>query len=1328
MAIGPNAAKAPLLRDVIDIKTSISTSDYVLKLAEAVTAEGAERALRDYVVTERLLENYDEALSLIRAALDGHTSKAAYLHGSFGSGKSHFMAVLHALLRGDAAARSRAEFDPVLTRHEWLLAEGRKFLLVPYHMLGAKSLEQRVLGGYVSHVKALHPDAPTPQVYRTDALFADIRALRDRVGDAKFIEGLAGAVRQSDAVDDGDEWGDSFSWTGALLDAALTAEELDGDEENLNLVNPTTPAELRAKLVHDASTTWFPGFARNAAEDEHGFVSLDAGLAVIAEHARSLGYHGLILFLDELILWLANRIHDQRFVSREADKITNFVEGADSRRAIPIVSFIARQRDLRELVGQAVSGAAEMAIQDSLNLASGRFDKITLEDRNLPQIAQARLLRPKDAEAAAALDAAFARIKRVGPQVWDVLLGSDEGTTGADEASFRLTYPFSPAFMDTLVHISSALQRSRTGLKLMGQLLANHRDEATLDQLIPLGDLYPVIADGGDRPFVDSLKVEFQAADKLYRTKLRPHLLASYEIAEEDVERYRHRRESVTDQRLADRCKGFVGDNRLICTLLLSALAPGVPALRDLTIRRLGALNHGSVVSPIPGAEVGMIKAKVDEWASRFPEIKPTGTDVNPGVRLELAGVDVDSVLANANVNNNRSNRRSLAKRLLAEDLGLDLQERLVADELNLVWRGTNRTLEVVFGNVAERDDLPDHDFAPSQEGLWRLLIDLPYDEGEHRARDDAIRVQTLRETPGKQPLTVAWLPTHLSAARFQDFQRLVVIDYALADQRRFDAVYAQHLNADNRARARVLLEGQREALTKTVKAAFKQAYGLAEKKPGDVLVDFADHLAPLPEVPELRVSIGHSLHDAVRAVARTLLAHQFPAHPDLDPDGTGTAVKPADVRTVLGHVRAAVESGERQAEIPAKERTAMRRIAAPLKLGSQKEAYFRLSTHWPDHFALEAKSDGRRGDLSVVQLTEWLDRPEPMGLESLLANLVIAAYAEMDDRVWVRAGGLLDPAPELNAVKPQDALRAQPLPDEQVWEDAGRRHWDIFGEEPPRLRRGRLVGQFARRIAEQARVHQPHAADLVAQLERHAAALGLDGTDDAGRLAIARRARDLLDELRGLDRGPTGGSTAAKQLITAFAAFDLGEVPASRFGVSIKQAESVAAALAGGAWDMFELARNYGAPGEAALQELRGAAQADQRTRDLREVLREARRAVVAVIGRSQAAVGTPGADPTPPTRPVTQGGRAEPLTRPDRVSLTTTTSQPPIPTSHPNTGTGTDGAGAGAGTGRRAARREGGGRTTASRALAELRAELAELAAAEPDATIEISWRVVE
>lgn len=1288
----------PLLRDVIDIKESISTSDFVLQLSEATTPEGAERALRDYVVTERLLENFDEALGLIRAALDGHTSKAAYLHGSFGSGKSHFMAVLHALLSGAPAARARTDLDPVLTKHEWLGTEGKRFLLVPYHMLGAKALEQRILGGYVSHVKKLHPEALTPQVYRTDALFEDIRAMRSRMGDPAVIGGLTST--EGGVADVEDEWGEAFGWTSELLDTALAAEEVHEGGQALNLVSPSTPAELRARLVQDASTHLLPGFAKNAVEDEHGFVSLDAGLSVIAEHAKSLGYDGLILFMDELILWLATLIHDQKFVAREAGKITNFVEGGDARRAVPVISFIARQRDLRELVGEEISGAAESSIQDTLNLASGRFDKITLEDRNLPQVAHARLLRPKDEEAAALVDAEFEKTRRIRQEVWDTLLGSDRGAdgVGADEESFRLTYPFSPAFMDTLVHVSSALQRNRTGMKLMGQLLANHRAELRLGDLIPVGDLYPLITAGGDKPFTDSLKVVFEAADKLYRTKLRPYLIVTHNVSEEAIEQYAHRPDSVTDLELRNRVRQFTGDNRIVGTLLLSALAPSVPALSDLTIRRLSALNYGSVVAPIPGREYGILKNKVAEWAGRFPEIKETGTETNPGVRLELSGVDVDSVIANANVNDNPGNREALAKRLLVEDLVVD-QTQLI-NELHLTWRGTERSVEVVFGNVADEDALPDHDLMPQQDGHWRVVIDLPFDESEWGPREDAIRMQRLRERQGEPSRSVAWLPTHLSSQRYADFRRLVVIDKALSDSQRFDGQYAGHLSPDNRARAKGLLETQRESLLKNVRAAFKQAYGLADKKATDVELGFGDHLQSLREVEGLALSFGQSLRDGIRHIADKLLASQYPNHPNLDPDGNGTVVKSADVKKVFTHVRAAAEARDGRAEVPAPDRNLMRRVAAPLRLGQQKEAYFELSQYWADHFRQLAREQGVTGDLSLITLTDWTDRPSPRGLPGFLARLVVASFAESDDRVWVRAGMPLDPAPALNEIKDHDALRSQPLPSEEDWAAARQRFTAVFGEPAPALRRGRMVNQLARQIAQHAAVHLEAARELVTQLERHAGFLRLDETTEGGRLALARRSVELLQELT---RSAGQGAAGARKTVEVLAGFAFGEVGADRFGTSVKQARAVAQALDSASWTTLDLATSEGPEGEALLESLRNAARSDQRTNDLKEALARTQREVLALVKRNRAT-------PAPPPAPSAQ--------RPGDVPLDTPNSHPAVPEQKPSAGPSTAGR----------VKRAGGGRTTAAQAVAGLQAEIAELAASEPGAAIEISWRVVE
>ena len=46
----------------------------------------------------------------------------------------------------------------------------------------------------------------------------------------------------------------------------------------------------------------------------------------MSQHAKSLGYDAVILFLDELILWLASHAADLGFVSREGTKLVKLVE------------------------------------------------------------------------------------------------------------------------------------------------------------------------------------------------------------------------------------------------------------------------------------------------------------------------------------------------------------------------------------------------------------------------------------------------------------------------------------------------------------------------------------------------------------------------------------------------------------------------------------------------------------------------------------------------------------------------------------------------------------------------------------------------------------------------------------------------------------------------------------------------------------------------------------------------------------------------------------------------------------------------------------------
>ena len=141
----------------------------------------------------------------------------------------------------------------------------------------------------------------------------------------------------------------------------------------------------------------------------------DKGLSIISQHAAGLGYDALILFLDELILWLAMHVgRPGASCNQEAAKLTNLVEAQSVDRPIPIVSFVARQRDLRELIGEHVPGAERLNFGDSLGLPGG---PVRHDHPGGPQPAgdrrEAGAARCKDEAARQELDAAFEQAARI---------------------------------------------------------------------------------------------------------------------------------------------------------------------------------------------------------------------------------------------------------------------------------------------------------------------------------------------------------------------------------------------------------------------------------------------------------------------------------------------------------------------------------------------------------------------------------------------------------------------------------------------------------------------------------------------------------------------------------------------------------------------------------------------------------------------------------------------------------------------------------------------------------------------------------------------------
>ncbi len=417
--------------------------------------------------------------------------------------------------------------------------------------------------------------------------------------------------------------------------------------------------ETRGRLVSDLVSSYFTSFAGSV-----GYLDLDRGLAVISRHAQSLGYDAIVLFLDELVLWLASRIGDTDFVSSEGAKVAKLVESADARRPVPLVSFIARQRDLKDFLGEHVPGAERLAFGETFRWWEDRFNKITLEDRNLPVIVERRLLKPKPG-GKEAIDTAFKRITARG-DVWNVLLqGLDtDGHGGADQQAFRRTYPFSPALVDVLIALSGMLQRERTALKVMQQLLVDGRQELTVEDLLPVGDVFDVIVEGGDMPLTAEIAQHFVKARTLYREKIRPLLLAKHDLDDDATKEL-------------PRHHPFRADDRLVKTLLLSALAPNVPALRNLTATRLAALNHGTIATPLPGTEAAVVLRKLRDLAGDVGEIRLGDNTRDPVVSVELARVDYESIIERARNVDNVGERRRLLRDLVFGSIGVSTSETL---------------------------------------------------------------------------------------------------------------------------------------------------------------------------------------------------------------------------------------------------------------------------------------------------------------------------------------------------------------------------------------------------------------------------------------------------------------------------------------------------------------------------------------------------------------------------------------------------------------------------------------------------------------------------
>lgn len=1085
-----------LIRDLLDLPASVRKGDFVLSLNQGI--EHPEATVQAYAVTPNLLASFDQVMAVIDSALTSGRSQAVYLHGSFGSGKSHFMAVLDLMLAGHPAPWQRTEIHPLRERYSWVGKS--KLLRLPLHMVGAASMEEKIFGAYVAYVQSHHPDADIPALFADGALFHNARTQRENMGDEKFFEVLNRAAPTPKA-----------GWGKLAAQAAWTPERFDE-------VAGSSDPKQRAGLFSSLVKTHFPAFAGQT----QTFIELDGGLGVMSRHAAQLGYQAVVLYLDELILWLAGHFADLSWVQNEAQKIAKLKEAQDERRDVPIVSFIARQRDLSEMVGDDAVGAERLTLRDSIEFHSGRIETVTLEDRNLPWIIERRVLRAKSDTARATIDDGFVTMQRGASASWAALLGSY-----ADEKDFRRVYPFSPALVEVLVALSDCLQRERTAIRILMELLVDHLTDLQLGQVVPVGEIYDVIA-GGEDAFDSQMKERFERAKHLYAHHLLPLVHAANNTGTR--ERCQRLRDDHTARLGCSGCaeRACRNDNRLAKTLLLAALVPNAGPFKDLSVKRLVQLNHGTVSTPIPGTEVQLAADKLRKWASQVGQLR-IGDDGDPRVFLRLEGVDLKPILDGAQEANTAGARKRMLQSLLFSALELPPASNLATE--TLLWQGTKRPGTVRFGNVRELSD--GHLCCPAGSE-WYVIVDYPFDEPGKTPEDDLQRITAFRDEQVADNTTFVWLPTFFSDKLERELGELCVVDHVLTGDNARKAL--AYLRPEDQTRARQDLDSLRNQKRELIKRALGQAYGITSGRDEGILDpsrSVEEHVVSLQPGLEGRPLLAGSFRHALVQLAERLLEHRYPHHRAFE--GPVTSGKLDKVRA---HVERLLEQPDHRMPIGAAEHKELRGYATPLELVVLGETVAELKATRLQEIEQQRLRAGVETP-TVDQVRTYVDPDGRRGLVPEASDLMVWVYSAWSGRTLERGGRSVEPV-KLGKL-PDDAELVKPdLPSSTEWHGALAKAGELFGITlAGKALHARNLGAFA--------------ADLDAALGKAEAARGLqaalakvlaDGWGPAGdpapaRLLTAQSGADLLKlaAKSGLSTADRVRQLAAFQPVTSAAA-----------------------------------------------------------------------------------------------------------------------------------------------------------------------------------------------
>ena len=899
----------------------IRAMGFVIKLREAESgSDEVKQLVGDYVITPAIEKELPRILDDMKQVFDRGEDYGRFIHGSFGSGKSHFMTMLAMLLENVPPAWDK--FRPLLSAHkDEFVSRGReapdhpawipdaKLLVVRIHMLSVRGrttgLDRAIYYAFNEALKRRGKAAF--EFLNVDAMFDEVRREAEEYGDIvwKRLE-TAGIVGGRD------------------------------DFESL--------ASGSAKARERFARAWLEYKGRDASQ-----AGIDPrwseGLKRMGEHAKAQGFGGIVLMVDEFLLWLAEK-SGQEFVC-EINNLNVIVDHNTGQRPAPVFVFVARQRNLQEFFPDLVD---ESKIHEHLDHHAKRFEVTKLQDVELRHIVRGRVLRPKKGSAGDAVKKAVAGLAETHQKLLPALLA------GADIDYLRDVYPFHPALIEMLVDVTSLMQRERSALRLLYELLVLHYPNLPLGEFLPVGSAFAAIF---PEPGVEaSKKVELmQDIHHQYYARLAP---AMQKMEEDEFTDFDDERRRALDQ--------------LVKTVLLAEVSPRLKQ-GGLTIERLVQLNSVDVEGETFRGRVRVAETDMLALSQKVPDLQIAGQGKTAIVRYVLGRVSLGEVLSRARSKvDNPAQRFKVFWAALKSALGVEgikgFEEGGPNEgDFELSWRRTKRRGRIKLGNVREMS----YDDFDTPVGAFKVLVDYPWDEPGHTVDEDRLRASNVRKNRGVL-YTVCWLPRHMSATELGVLTELAAVRYLLSEAGQEDLL--ETLGPQDRGkvldqagiRAKTL-EGQLEELLREVYVRHGEFSALISdvnsSRPRETLAENLEHITTL------------------------LMDRRYPQHPHF-----GADPKKSDLEALLDWM---VQAGEANVSVAYDDVAGkvMRTLGQPLELVNlgQTKASLRLDSRYIKDVLQKADNDS----VAWAPIAEHLR--DTYGLQPLVIDLFLSFLCQRDHR-----------------------------------------------------------------------------------------------------------------------------------------------------------------------------------------------------------------------------------------------------------------------------------------------------------------------------------------